>query len=350
MNLVFLLIITLVCAGGLSWGFVILPRENFQFIASVPLTRDPNGHWRALNLTWYGVLTAASVTCASFMFLVLCGAAGLDHTLLVVVGLGILSAALPASRLVARLVEGKLHTFTIGGAVFVAFALSPALVALANHTVGRWVGHELPLLPVLGAAAIAYAFGEGLGRLACVSFGCCYGKPVSSLPSVLRPLFHRFHFVFRGSTRKIAYASGLEGEKVIPIQAMTALAHCSLGVAASALFLAGHFRLGFALALAGTQTVRVLSEFLRDDHRGGRFGLTTYQWMALALALFALGLGLVSPPLGEALPSLTAGLALVWTPGALVGLLSVLIAVFLFTGRSEVTTATVDFSVRSERI
>lgn len=161
MNLVFITVVAALCALALAWGFVILPKENYQFIASVPLTRDESGRWRGLNLTWYGVLTAMSVMVATLMFQVLTGAAGLDGALLWVTGVGILAVSVPAARQVARLVEGKQYTFTIGGAVFVGFLATPVLVAIVNATLGRALDKHLPLVPLLGAGASAYAFGEG---------------------------------------------------------------------------------------------------------------------------------------------------------------------------------------------
>jgi hypothetical protein len=51
---------------------------------------------------------------------------------------------------------------------------------------------------------IAYAFGEGLGRLACISFGCCYGVALPEAHPLLRHMFDRWHFVFSGSMKKIS--------------------------------------------------------------------------------------------------------------------------------------------------
>ncbi|MFH1477455.1 MAG: hypothetical protein ABIH24_08210 [Verrucomicrobiota bacterium] len=36
------------------------------------------------------------------------------------------------------------------------------------------------MLYLLGAVAPAYALGKGIGRLACISFGYCYGRPAPS--------------------------------------------------------------------------------------------------------------------------------------------------------------------------
>ena len=65
----------------------------------------------------------------------------------------------------------------------------------------------MPMLETMGAIFIAYAFGEGIGRLACISFGCCYGKPLSECNPLIERIFQRWNFAFQGKTKKIAYAS-----------------------------------------------------------------------------------------------------------------------------------------------
>ena len=34
-----------------------LPRERWQFVASLPLAKNSDGSWRGLNLTFYGLFT-----------------------------------------------------------------------------------------------------------------------------------------------------------------------------------------------------------------------------------------------------------------------------------------------------
>src|SRR4030095_6109039 len=93
---------------------------------------------------------------------------------------------------------------------------------------------------------IAYTFGEALGRLACISFGC-YGVSLSAAHPILQKLLGRRHFVFSGKMKKISYASGMEGMQVVPIQAMTSLIYMLTGLMASFLFLKGSFGVAFIL-------------------------------------------------------------------------------------------------------
>ena len=75
-------------------------------------------------------------------------------------------------------------------------------------------------------------------------------------------------FVFSGKTKKIAYAHGLDGQKVIPVQALTSLIFCASGLAGVYLFLEGHYQTAFLQAVVVTQFWRFVSELLRADYRG----------------------------------------------------------------------------------
>ena len=71
-----------------------------------------------------------------------------------------------------------------------------ALKAAAGENSG------IQVLPVCAAMAVAYGFGEGLGRLACISFGCCYGKPLSQVHPLIQKILNGRGFVFSGETKK----------------------------------------------------------------------------------------------------------------------------------------------------
>src|SRR5262249_5174021 len=158
-------------------------------------------------------------------------------------------------------VEGKQHTLTVAGAVFVGLVMAPLVLTLMSPT---W---NVPVVAGMASMTVAYVFGEGLGRLACISFGCCYGKPLYEIDGAAYDWFERFHFAFYGATKKISYASNLEGVAVVPIQALTAVLYVILGLAGTLLFLTSHFNAAFLLALAGSQIWRLYSETLRADYR-----------------------------------------------------------------------------------
>jgi hypothetical protein len=218
MNTLFTFFLASIVGTILIWGLRALPRENMQILATIPWRRLESGLWRGVNLTWYGVMQTAATLLAIALALVLAGSAGVPvPTTAMSIGLT-LFLAMPSARLVARLVERRSGTFTVGGAVFVATLLLPWL-ARAMDALGK-TDHALHLL---GALAVAYPLGEGLGRLACISFGCCYGRPIDHCGPTWRRLIGKHAAVVVGRTRKAAYASGYEGIPLVPAPAMSAI-------------------------------------------------------------------------------------------------------------------------------
>ena len=333
----------------LWWGFSHLPAERWQIIATVPAVKTPEGGWQGINFTWYGLLTANAYLVALLVLLVLLGAVGVPPLGSALLAVALLSCCVPASRLVARLVEKKAHTFTVGGAVFVGMLLTPPLVLLVNRTAGVAFGFQLPIMATYAAIAIAYAFGEGLGRLACISFGCCYGRPLAETEGWLRGLFSGRGLRFYGSTKKAAYAAGLEGVELLPIQAVTAVLYTACGLLAIGLFLGAHHLAAFLLAAGVTQGWRALSETWRADYRGtGR--ISAYQIMGLAGLAYAVTVALLvgAEPLAQ--PVFSVGLQRLWTPAIVLFLQVVWLVLFLYTGRSTVTGALVRYHVHHDRV
>jgi len=348
-NDLFLLALAALSVWVLSWGFRTLPQERWQIAAAVPIAKNDAGQWQGLNLTYYGVFHAGAYAAGVTMMLVLLGAVGVPLPGTVTMVVLLLTCCVPASRLVARLVERKAATFTVGGAVFVGLLVGPWILVWANHTLGPLLGFEIPVTAGLAAAAIGYALGEGAGRLACVSFGCCYGKPVSGISPRFRRLFERYSFVFTGQTKKVAYEGGLEGEKVVPVQAITAVLFVVTALLAAEVFLRGQHRTSLGLALLVTQGWRVVSETLRADHRGGG-RVSAYQVMAV-LAIVYLLAALPFLPTGPGRQAdIVAGLRVLWDPWVILFLQGLCLAIFLHTGRSVVTAATLSFHVRRDRI
>jgi len=346
-NELFLLFLLLFFAAVLLWGFRVLPGEKWQIFATLPVRRNAGGEWQGINLTWYGLLTANAYLVAVAMLVLLLGSMGIPLAAILLTATCLLALCVPASKLVAKIVEGKAHTFTVGGAVFVGMIAAPWLIELLNQLPGTT---PLPVLPAMAAIAVAYAFGEGLGRLACISFGCCYGKPLSQCRPLVRKIFRHWSFRFVGSTKKIAYAGGLEGERVVPIQGITAILYILIGLIGVELFLNGRFGIAFVLATLVTQGWRVYSETIRIDYRGGQ-GFSAYQWMALLAIPYSIIVAqgyygttfMFRPELGK-------GLELFWQPGPLLFFPLLWLALFWYTGRSSVTGATLSFHVHHDRI
>jgi prolipoprotein diacylglyceryltransferase len=346
-NLVFVSLIASLIAAIFYWGFRNLPAERWQMIASVPIKKGNNGDWQGLNLTYYGFFNATAIAFACLMVLILMGSVGapLIATVgMLTVGLVI---ALPSARIVAGVIERKPHTFTVGGAVFVAILVLPWLINFFNAAAAGWL--FIPPRPMLAAIAIGYTFGEAIGRLACISFGCCYGRSLTELPPSFRRVLGRFSFVFTGETKKASYEGKLNGTPVVPIQAITSIVFAVTGMIGLSLFLESRWSAALMVPLAGTQIWRVLSEFLRADFRGGT-KISAYQVMAVLCLLYGL---LILPFLGNPTlptPNLARALLIIGNVWSLLLIQILWLSVFLYLGRSFVTASRVSFWVITDRI
>jgi hypothetical protein len=184
--------------------------------------------------------------------------------------------------------------------------------------------------------------------MACLSFGCCYGKPLrEASPRLVRVCGH-FALVFYGSTKKVAYASGLAEEPLIPVQTITSAVFTTAGLIGLGLFLVGHWRLAGLVPAVATWGWRALSEYLRADHRGDS-RISVYQIMAL-IAMGYLAVMLTVLPSDGPTPNLTAGLGAVASAAAIVTLQALWVVLFLYYGRSRVTSSVVSFHVVAERV
>lgn len=340
--------VVVIYAALFSWAFRALPQESWQFVAAVPRHKGHDGQWMGTNLTYYGVFLAGGVAVAAAIVVVLMGALSLPLSVIGMVSAILLACCVPAAKLMAKTIEAQANTFTIGGAAFIGILIAPWTVWLTDRVAGNALGVHVPLLPSLAVLAIAYAFGEGTGRLACISFGCCYGKPLSRVSRRLTTLFKARHFTFSGTTKKAAYEGGFEMVPVIPIQAVTALIFVGAGLVGLVLFLHGRVLAAFLVTWLSTQIWRTVSEFFRADYRGtGAFSI--YQVLAVIGALYGLVVALVIPHEIGPQPDLLAGLHTLWNPAAILAIQAIWVAVFLYTGRSTVTASTMEFSVSQDR-
>jgi hypothetical protein len=332
----------------LGWAFRTLPEEKWQIIASVPITKEGQDNWRGLNLTYYGLFIAIATVASAAVILILMAAIHIPARVSLVMAGLFVAICFPAAKVIARVVEKKPHTLTIGGASFVGVVVAPAIVWAVDFIFGP-AGYRVPVLPALASVSIAYGLGEGLGRLACISFGCCYGKPLSQCGPWVRWIFGRHSFVFSGKTKKIAYEGALDGTEVVPIQAVTAVLHVIVSLAGIFLFLKSHYSVAIILVIFVTQAWRALSETLRADYRGvGR--ISAYQIMSLLAIPYAFLFVATLPP--ESLPTanLKSGVAALWDPTVILFLQALGWAGFLYAGRSMVTSSTISFHVLKDRI
>lgn len=348
-EILFLSIFGVVLLAFLGWGFKHLPGERWQMLAVVPIRKNGCEGWRGANLTYYGFFVATSQLISLSLLLILLQSMHISIPGAITSTLVVLAFCLPAARLVAMIVEKKRHTFTIGGASFVGILIAPWAILGTSHVLGLYGDIHMPLIPMLSAMSISYTLGEGLGRLGCISYGCCYGKPIKDSNCILKFLFSRLNFIFYGDNKKVSYEAHLNGEKLIPIQAITCLLYTAGALAGVYLFLHGRFTEGLVMTMVLTQLWRIISETMRADFRG--FGkISTYQKMGVLSVAYILVVTLYAPAHPTSIPAIMEGITILWNPAVILGL-QLLWGVFFYTfGRSTVTSSTVSFELIREHI
>lgn len=329
----------------LYWGCRYLPGERWQIIASFPMKKNINGSWTGVNITYYGLLIACAQVIAVSVFCILMGALSVPLSDLAMLASGLLFLCIIASKVLARIVEKKQNTFTVGGAAFVGIVASPFIILLFN----AFLDNPIPVLPFMAALTIAYSLGEGLGRLACLSFGCCYGKPLSKIHPFLARCLKNVSISYDGMTKKVLYEAGLEGVPVVPVQAMTSILYVFTGLLGVYLFLNEKYCGVFIFSIIVTQGWRFLSELLRADYRG-QGKITVYQWMSIIAMLFAIVFPAYVPQALQNKPDLLKGLVQLWNPAWLIFIKVLWLTVFFYLGISRVTHSTIAIDVRRDMI
>jgi hypothetical protein len=332
------------------WGVRTLPAERWQMLAAVPLSKAADGSWHGWNLTFYGFFSAAGTAFGVAVMLLLMASVGVPVSVSLFFAALVLLACVPASRLIAGMVERRRNTFTVAGAAFVAAILLPLITLALKPLLSRYLYREFAVLPTFAAFSIGYVFGESIGRLACLSFGCCYGMPLRDAGPFIAGIFRKRNLVLHGETKKASYASGLAGEPLIPVQALTSAVFAIAGVAGVALFLAQQFRLAALIPVLASWGWRACAENLRADYRGTS-RISAYQVMALIAALYLGVFLLFIPATGTGgAPDISAGLAAVCTVPVVLLLQLLWATLFLYYGRSRVTASTLSFHVVRNRI
>jgi hypothetical protein len=349
LNLGFVAALALGLFALVAWGVRTLPAERWQMLAAVPIAKSPDGSWRGLNLTFYGFFSATGTAFGFAIMLLLLASVGISLAVSIALVLLVLLVCVPSSRVIAGVVERKRNTFTVAGAAFVATIVFPLLVLALRPLAARVLHCEIPVLPTFAAAAIAYVLAESIGRLACVSFGCCYGIPLRDANPTVARLFQKHNLVIQGATKKAAYASGLDGEPLIPVQALTSVVFGVSGLAGVALFLGQQFRLGALIPLIASWGWRACSEWLRADHRGAS-PVSVYQVMAIVALIYPSVVLLLMPTTPRAAPNLEAAFAQVFSAPVILILQGFWLALFSYYGRSRVTASTVSFHLLADRI
>src|SRR5215467_6561380 len=111
----FLIVLAALFAALFAWAFRTLPQERWQFLAVMPVGKNTAGEWQGLNLTYYGFFQATSNGMGAVVGFALLGAIGIQASAVFALILMMFALGWPAARIIARVVEKKAHTFTVGG-------------------------------------------------------------------------------------------------------------------------------------------------------------------------------------------------------------------------------------------
>jgi hypothetical protein len=128
MNFAFVAALAIGLFALLGWGVRTLPAERWQMLAAVPVAKAADGSWRGVNLTFYGFFSATGTAFGFAVMLLLLGSVGIPANIAILLSLFMLVICVPASRVIAALVERKRNTFTVAGAAFVASLIFPLLI------------------------------------------------------------------------------------------------------------------------------------------------------------------------------------------------------------------------------
>jgi hypothetical protein len=164
----FVIALALIFGCVLAWGFTVLPREQWQILASIPIARDGRGGWHGLNLTWYGVLSASANVIGTALSLVLLEALQIPLGMALCLVATTLAVSVPAAKWVARLVEKKRSTFTVAGASLLGFSLGP-WIAWAHLRFWPGLSADSSLLVIPTFACMCAGYGSATVRPMCCS-------------------------------------------------------------------------------------------------------------------------------------------------------------------------------------
>src|ERR1035441_2740023 len=123
--------------AALAWGIKNLPAERWQMMAAVPMAKSGNGACQGLNLTFYGFFSATATTFGIALMIVLVSSVGTPLLAAGAVIAAMMAICMPASKVVAAVIEGKSNTFTIAGAAFLAAIILPPGLLAAQWAVAK---------------------------------------------------------------------------------------------------------------------------------------------------------------------------------------------------------------------
>lgn len=188
-----------------------------------------------------------------------------------------------ASANVCRPAEGDCFAwakFWNGGLVWYG-----GLIAAGAYGIYFLWKEKFPVLKGIDASGMVLPLGVFFGRMGCWLGGCCFGHQSEHWSAVSFPPYSpASEAQFRGG---LLSSPALDSLPVLPTQLFEALG--CLAVSALCMFVL-HPRKRFdgqvfCVSMAGYAVVRFFLEYLRADDRGELFGLSTSQWISIAMVI-----------------------------------------------------------------
>ncbi|MGC8769285.1 prolipoprotein diacylglyceryl transferase family protein [Calditerrivibrio sp.] len=321
-----------------------LPKERYQFIFTIPYKKLEDGRWLGKNITYYGFFNALGYTAGTLVTTALLLSFGLSFLQIFLMILFVFIICIPSSKLLAYIIEKSPHGFTVGGAVFVGVLVLPVAIYLSLKLTNFSIEFKNLIIPVYAVISVGYLMGEGIGRLGCLSFGCCYGKEITKVKSnFLRSFFESFYTVFHGECKKISYASGGCGVRTVPVQAIAILLYITTSFVSILMILKGFIISSLITSTLISQLYRFYSEFLRSDYRGvGK--ISSYQKMAILniiiifIYCYIFNGDVIYPEIQKALLEILSLKFLIFA-------FFIFLMTFLYTGLSTATYSVIEFKV-----
>jgi phosphatidylglycerol:prolipoprotein diacylglycerol transferase len=157
----------------------------------------------------------------------------------------------------------------------------------------------MPILDLTDVAVRAGTLAHAIGRLGCISFGCCFGRPTRLGLSVR----------YDNTEAKAVRVRGLQGVPLVPVPLYESIYLLALFGLLNGIAFAGApqgLPSGLYLVLYGGG--RVLLESLRYDDGAGKVGpLSRNQWLSMVMLAWGVGLlAALAPFDGPSQPSLSA--------------------------------------------
>lgn len=349
-KVIFISVLGIYLISIVYFGIKNLHKERWQFFAVIPVRKVSDNQWIGMNITYYGIINGLAYITGVYIFIFLTSGFDIPYNYIILSIILILSICMPASKIVARIVEGKKNTFTVGGASFVGSIISPIVfLIIFNHYYQDIEKTMQILMPVISVLSISYNLGEGVGRLACLSFGCCYGKPVKELNGWFRRFFEIINVVFTGKTKKVSYASSLDGEPLVPVQGMAVILYVTTAFIGIILFLYGYYITSFLITVMIGQFFRLFSEFFRADYRGeSKFSI--YQWMSMITIFYSLIIAFIFRKVVFVDHDIARAFKVSLGNNVFILIIVIFFLVLVYTGLSKVTGSKITFYVKEEEI